>query len=338
MKENSLMEKVNNEVSPYDASYPIMLLSKGIKNQLQMANKAVDAIYKVALKEAPLAFQLKQATNKGFRYVVDASDEVLKAIDSGKIKLMTTKSGKVTAQIVHADGTFGDKLGIKKETFCQGVKPVEMSNALQMMVLQEQLQEITNQIISIDRSVKDVLQGQQNDRLGLYYSGLAMYLEARSTENIELQRALITQALRSLTDASFKLIVTMQSDIKYLVDEKYNQEKGKRKQLIDERMHNINESFEFVHQAAMLRAAIYCEQNEIRAMATVLNEYSHFIETSISQNAMLLAQCDVSDSGTDQGIWQTRANLRLDVSEIIKNLENKDKVLYLGITEEEKNG
>ncbi len=322
-------------ISPYDALYPIMLLSQGIKIQLQLARKAVDAIYKVALKEAPLAFQLKQASNKGFRYVVDASDEVLKAIDSGKIKLMTTKSGKVTAQIVHADGTFGDKLGIKKETFCQGLNPVEMSNALQMMALQEQLQEVTNQIISIDRSIKDVLQGQQNDRLGLYYSGLAMYLEARNMDNIELQRALITQSLRSLTDASFQLIVTMQSDIKYLVDEKYNQEKGKRKQLIDERMHNINESFEFVHQAAILRAAIYCEQKEIKAMTTVLNEYSHFIETTISNNAMLLAQCDVSDSGTDQGIWQNRANLRLDVSEITKNLECKNKVLYLGRTEEE---
>ena len=85
MDEIILKEELKKEISPYDASDPIMLLSQGIKNQLRLANQAVDAIYKVALKEAPLAFKLKQATNKGFRYVVDASDEMLKAIDSGKI-------------------------------------------------------------------------------------------------------------------------------------------------------------------------------------------------------------------------------------------------------------
>ena len=59
MGEILLKNEINNEISPYDASYSIMLLSQGIKNQLQLANQAIDAIYKVALKEAPIAFRLK---------------------------------------------------------------------------------------------------------------------------------------------------------------------------------------------------------------------------------------------------------------------------------------
>ena len=92
---------------------------------------------------------------------------------------------------------------------------------MQMMALQEQLEEIENQTLSIDHSVKDVQQGQQNDRLRLYYSGVALYLETRTIDDPDLRRALLIQAMSPLSDA-----------------------------------------FEFIHQAAMLRAGIYCEQND----------------------------------------------------------------------------
>ncbi len=69
MKENSLMESFNAMISPYDASYPIMLLSQGIKKQLKLANQAVDVIYKVALKEAPLAFQLNKERDDTAFYI-----------------------------------------------------------------------------------------------------------------------------------------------------------------------------------------------------------------------------------------------------------------------------
>lgn len=333
MQEKYSIIEEKREISPYDASYPLMLLSKGINEQLQLAEKMIDTIYKTVSKDMGIVAQLHQATKGGFRYVVDLSDDMLKQIDSGKIKLMTTKTGKVTAQIVEENGHFGSKLSIKKENYRQGINPVDMGNTMQLLAMQEQLDVLAGQIISIDNSVKDVLQGQQNDRLGLYYSGLAMYLEAQNVDNVDLRKSLIVQALHSLADASFQLIITMQSDIKYLTEGKYNSEKGKRQQLIDARMRNINESFEFIHQASLLRAAIYCEQKEINAMVTVLDEYSHFIDTTIAKNACLLAQCDVIDKGAMGGLWKRRAELKLDVSTIKKQLETDDKVVYIGIKE-----
>jgi len=40
-----------------------------------------------------------------------------------------------------------------------------MANALQMKALQDQVQQIANQIAVIDHSVREVIQGQQNDSL-----------------------------------------------------------------------------------------------------------------------------------------------------------------------------
>ena len=48
--------------------------------------------------------QVREATKKGYKYVVDATESTLEAIDSGKIKLTTENSGKMYAQIREANG------------------------------------------------------------------------------------------------------------------------------------------------------------------------------------------------------------------------------------------
>lgn len=320
-----------NEVSPYEANYPLLLLADGIKKKVNQAQEVAQVVYRTVAKESPVLAETAKTMKKGSRYVVDMSEDLIKAIDQGKVKLSQTKDGKLCAQLLQENGKFGPKLGIKKEAFRGSVDPTQVANALQMAALQEQIQCLTDQIISIDHSVRDVLQGQQNDRIGLYYSGLALYLEAQNTENEGLKQALLIQALRSLSESTFQLGLTMQSDIKYLVDKEYSSEKGKKVKLIDEKMTGINKAFDFIHQASLLRAAIYCQQGEMKAMTTVLSEYSRFIETTVAKNAGLLAQCDVSDQGGMSGVWQTRAQLTLDVSDLQKQLNSEEKVFYLGM-------
>ena len=105
---------------------------------------------------------MRKSTQKGVRYVVDTSEEMLKKLESGELKLEITKAGKMTAQIKNGN-KFGEKLPIKREAFRKGIDVGEMANALQMQALQDQLQDVADQIALIDCSVKDVLQGQQND-------------------------------------------------------------------------------------------------------------------------------------------------------------------------------
>ena len=126
----------------------------------------------------------------------------------------------------------------------------------------------------------------------------------------------------------------MQADIKYLVNSEYKEVKGKNVELIDLRVNSINQSFAFIHQATMLRAGIYCNEGELSAMSNVLSEYSHFIENVVAKNATLLAQCDVNDTGTENGVWKSRTNLKLDVTELNKQLNAPEKIIYLGVTKE----
>lgn len=322
-------------LSPYDPAYPSQLLSYGLQEQLDKAEIAAKSIYKAVVKVAPDAVQLREATKKGYRLVVDVSESMLKEIESGKIKLCVEKGGKTFAQIKDSNGHYGQKLPIKREAFSKGIDPVQMANALQIRALQDQMQKLDNQIEEIYYSVKEVLEGQQNDRLGLYYSGVAMYLEARSVSHLELRRALIAQALRAASDASSQLLLSMQADIRYLANREYKNAKGKSVELIDSHMQSINKAFAVIHQAALLRAGIYACEGELSAMTSVLAEYSRFVEGTIAQNAELLAQCDTSDNGGEAGVWNSRKNFKLDVSELVKQINDSEKTFYLTAAEEE---
>ena len=328
-----LMNPTEQEISPYDVSYPVVLLSNGIKKEFEQAQVVAQNIYRAVIKEMPILTQVQQAMDKGCRYVVDVSESTLKAIENGTLKL-TQENGKTYAQLIE-NGKYSKKLPIKKEVFRKGIDPTQMANALQMQALQDQIQDIAEQLVLIDGSVREVLQGQQNDRIGLYYSGLSLFLESRNISDIGLKNALQAQALRALAESTFQLRLELETDIRYLERKEYEKVKGKRKDLIVERMSSINQSFAFIHQATMLRAGIYCDIGEQASMARVLEEYSHFIETDISKNAVLLSQCDINDDGTSTGLWAYRSQLKLATRNLNEALNNPQKILYLGVAREE---
>lgn len=323
----------DKEISPYAESFPIHLFRETIQSSIDDARTVAEDIYKAVLQAAPAASQLSQVAKKGFRLVVNTTDEMLKDIESGKIKL-TEENGKTYAQIKNGN-LYGPKLEIKREYFRREIDPTQMSTALQLASMQDQIQRIAGQLTVIDQSVREVLQGQQNDRLGLYYSGLTQFLEAREVRDEQLRTFLLSNALKSLSESYHQLMMTMKENISYLQERKYKGVRGSGVELIDAHMSVINQCFGFIHQSALMRAAIYCEQKELTAMSCVLDQYSDFISTVVVNSAGLLAQCDTSDNGTSEGVWKKRAQLRLDVSEASKKLKSPEKTVYLSILHEE---
>ena len=112
------------ENAPANIHSPLALLSAAIQASCDEADSAIADIVNSVKRQAPEAAQLYQANKKGFRLVVDASDDMLEAIDRGDIKLTADKLGNTHAQIKQANGQYGKKLPIKKEEFSQGIDPV----------------------------------------------------------------------------------------------------------------------------------------------------------------------------------------------------------------------
>lgn len=319
---NALME-----LSPYDESLPLHILQEAFNFRIDESQVVTERIYRDVVIETEQSFIKPVEGEEKVRLTVDTSDEMMQDYKNGVIKL-AKENGHLVAQI-REKGRYGQKLPIKEEKYIDGPDSLEIQNAVQLQAIQKSLTKISEQISAIDDSVKRISSELQNDRLGLYYSGVALFIESCSVKDSELRKQLIAQSVKSLTDAAFQLTLELKSDIQYLKRKEYNREKKNKYNSMNEKVAAINDAFIAIHQATIMKSAIYCQQGEIVAMLLTLAEYEQFINGTIAQNAEMLSQCTAGDTGTISGIWKTRANLRLDISNVTKMLQISDAPLYI---------
>ncbi len=320
--------------SLYDDSLSMKILEQAFEMQVEQAEKATNKLVSDVLKTQQYGPHKLSEGKEKMRLVVDGSDDLIKDYQNGVIKLAKEK-GHVVAQIKN-NGKYGPKLPIKEETYLDGPNSLEIMNACQLKNIANSLQELSNQMLAIDENIKEVLRGQQNDRLGLYYSGVSLYLEANRVSDPAFKNNLISQSLKALSDANYQLVLTMQSDIQYLARREYESDKRHKFNLMNEKINNINKAFSAIHQATLMKAAIYFQCGEINAMTSVFNEYALFIQNTIVPNAKILTQCDVNDTGKIDGTWSSRSLLLEKVTKVVNQLNVPGDEMYIEIGETKK--
>lgn len=319
--------------SIYDDSLPMKILEQAFETQIEQAEKTTNDLVTDILKYAQYESPILSEGKEKMKLVVDCSDDFMKDYQDGVIKLAKEK-GRLVAQIKE-NGKYRSKLPIREETYMDGPGSLEIMNACQLKNIADSLQELSNQMMVIDDNIKEVLRGQQNDRLGLYYSGVSLYLEANRVSNQEFKTNLLSQSLKALSDANYQLVLTMQSDVAYLKRREYEKDKKHKFNLMNEKIKNINKAFLAIHQATLMKAAIYCQCGEINAMTSVFNEYALFIKNTIVPNSKLLTQCDVNDTGKIDGTWTSRALLLDKVAKIVNRLNITGDEMYIKIGDKE---
>jgi len=316
------------DVSPYDEIFPMMFLLDAFNLQFAKVDKITMKICDEVVTQSAEFFQQRVEVDK-IRLVVDASEETLRDIHEGRIKLVE-ENGNMYAQL-RRNGRYSSKLPIKEEVYNDGWNFDQITIAMQLKTIQESLVMISKQLRVIDERVQEVVNGQQNDRLGTYYSGVALYIESTCVSNEEMRKNLIAQSIRALTESIFQMTFVVQSDIKYLSSREFDKQKKIRTELIRERMNRINQSFSTIHHASVLKAGIYCKEGELLAASAVLEEYARFIKGTISNNTELLSQCDIMDKGSEIGIWKCRARLELDISKLTSKMKDPNKTIYIDL-------
>lgn len=311
-----------------DEQYEIKVFREEIASKGQKAdyilNEVVDTIAaKIVISEAA------ESESEELRYVVDMSSELISDIKSGKVKLdVNKKTGEIFAQLRDDKNRYGKKLPIKEELLEKGIDPVEAITAVQLKEIEQQLLNIVSVLDEIGEDVAAIIQGQQNDRIGLYYSGLNLYIESQSIQDPDFQKFISAQALKSLSDANAQMIQSIKSDMEYLFQKRYKENKKNSVAAIDEKVKSINKSFEVIYRTAVMKAAIYYDKNEIPAMLTVMEEFGKFLKNTIAPYAPKLTEFDVNDRSLKDGIWESRADLILEIEPIKERLAASN-VYYL---------
>lgn len=320
--------------SPFDDYLPMRMLQEAFAFRLEESEQITNKVTKNLLKQTFSIDDYKKGVEK-VRLVVDSNDDFIKNYKNGVIKLAKEK-GKLVAQIKE-NGKYGEKLAIKEETYFDGPDSLEIMNAFQLQNIAGLLQDLNEQIQAIDENVKEVIKGLENDRLGLYYSGVSLYCEAALINDKQLKKQLIIQSLKTLSDANYQLTLNIQSDINYLSRKEYDKNKKQKFNLMIEKVNSINKAFSAIHHSTLMKAGIYCELGELNSMICVFNEYTSFIKNVISPNAKLLTQCDIGDTGKLDGTWSNRALLLNKFTNIVNQLSLINDELYIEYKGEEYN-
>lgn len=309
--------------SLFDAQFSIADFSSAF-SKAEVASESVLSLTRSAVQKA---FDTDSDNEK---YVVDMDEGLKESIESGAVELVTSKSGEIYAQLRGVNGHFGKPIPIKKELAEEGITIDALKMAIQIEAIKAQLQLIIDGMREIETRVTDVIQGQRNDRIGLFYSGLSLYVEARSIRDDALRKHIVAQALQSISNANSQMIQDIRTSVEYLLTEQYRKSKNKTAK-IDEHLTIINQCYDVVYRASFLKAAIYQDNGEIEAMLTAIDEYGNFVQKMIVPYVGKLSELDKQNKFIEKGTWGTISHSLAGCKELRQQIrENNTYLLRIG--------
>ena len=305
-------EPINSCLTLFDEQFSISKFSESLEKTEANSKSILDAT-RVAVQNV----YDKQENDSHF--VVEMSDEIKEALQKGEVKLDTGKNGEIYAQLRKANGSYSNKLSIKEELVVQGVTPEQLLFALQMEAISAKLSTIIEDVKELETKVVAVAQGQRNDRIGLFYSGLSLYLESKVMNNTTLREQMTTMALKTISDANSQMIQDIRTSVEYLISKKYG--KGKdAPERISEHLSIIRQCYDVVYRASFLKATIYQENNEIGAMLTAIDEYSRFVKQMIEPYVGILSELDPNSQLISKSDWQKIADSLSGCRDLVQQL------------------
>ena len=302
----------------FDDQFSLKAFEEKIDKRSDESNKIINEVERVVSSKE---------NNDDIKLVVDLTDEMKEAYKNGELKLDVSKDGKKMYAQIKENGKYGSKLSISEELENKDISIDDVTFAAELSSIKEQLKEMTNMLEDIEGYVFDTLNGLHNDRIGLFYSGLSIYVEALQVNDLNLKTLLISQSIKSLSDAQSQMIQELKYDINYLVNHEYKHENNRHK-IIGEKMNNIHKCYEVIHRAAVLKAMIYFDNRQLQSTFMVFEEYARFINTLIKPNADFLIECDSREDKLINGIWKRRSNF-LDKCKEVNNIINSNTLYYI---------
>lgn len=316
--DNSIIRITNPLWFVQESSELLECSEGGLANQLfdwvdSKISKEQKNIFADLIEAVPVVAEMAKGLKKTQRLKLVFDDDVQKKIKDGVYHLMKKKDedGVFKAVVVDGKGKIRAIANLKMEDVLNNVDIARLTSAMQAKAIQHQLREIAVKLEEMNASMEEVLMGQYNDRLALFYCGEAIYREALATQDVERRKQLVSSAIMQLTNAVTSFQATLSYDIKSICD-KYDEEKGRftdiRMDKLKEKMVLINTAFQTIHKATTLKAAIYFNEHEYAALTTVLADYKSFLERSLSEtNATILYLADPNDKKLE-GSWNIRQN------------------------------
>lgn len=302
----------------------------------RILNNTAKQLMNVA-KKAPAAINYFQSLNPQKVYDVVMTDEAKELYEKGLLVFKDRKDGLgLMPTLVDEAGKYGKQIALNEKW----IAPDKIL-ALNNMVVQQQLAEIVNLLEEMNESLNDVLEGQQNDRIALYYSAQQQYIEALSIEQSALKQICLANAIKTANDSRFQLIETAKYDIRKISEVPISgigqiTDFTSSKKIASE-IQKIRIAFKGINDATGICAASYAELDERQALLKCLEPYHDFIETNLQEiegkdGTSLFWHLQLYDKKSDN-MWVEKPRLILEKLDKLKStcdkLDSGDVIICL---------
>ncbi len=205
-------------------------------------------------------------------------------------------------------GKIKEQALLKKESVPQGLNMTQMAMAMQGMAIQQQISEISEKLDILFDVVNDVKAGQNNDRLGLYYSAENMFREAQKISDQYRREQVIISSISNLSTSIEQIKQTTLYEIGK-VNNVYDLKNHKFKKIVkQEDISEIKRNFQVLHKAIALKVAIYSYLGEYNAAVYTLLEYKSFLNLSLTKGSGEALYYADSQEKSLQGFWDIQKN------------------------------
>lgn len=310
---NNVFSLKDVQISDQDCSESLpYILFQSVAKDVNVNN---ELLFKKIAASSPVIGQAMKSLKSSEKIRLVFSEEVEEKLSNGTFNLMKVKDDKSLLRAIAVD-SHGEIKEIAKISFDE-VRPhidlMSLTTSMQGMAIQQQLQDISRQLEEMRVDMHNILKGQHNDRIALYYSGEALLKESLAIYDTELRSQIELSALQTLTQGCSSLKLSLNNDIQKLNSCRNSRgtqinTKKMKVQDIEECVYMIKSSIETIHKCVYLKSAIYCKRGEYKALTILLNEYKLFLTHTFDPDLVkLLYNYDRSERKLDD-FWNKVSN------------------------------
>lgn len=247
-----------------------------------------------------------------------------KRLDNGSLKLLTTKDGKILAELWNPKTKqFAGHLELEKVQ----LNP-DIMNALTNYAMQMQLAQITEQLQEIQKTVKEILRGQENDRLAEAYACRQNLLTVVMISDSALKYQSLIHIAQSSETARQKLMLSQKETLAFIENQPDDLigkiVKGSSPAKIEDAMNKLYIGLDAINAVSMAEAVAYQEMDEPEAAVESLRVYSEYLLSSYARPHMV-ELLDLNTGRTDS-YW---SNILSNIETQISSIPNHDGIKLL---------
>lgn len=227
-------------------------------------------------------------------------------LDKGSVKLCFDKNGRLLAMIRNTkNGQWAGHIELKEVQ----LNP-DLTNALTSFAMQLQMAQIVGLLQEITQTMRNVLRGQENDRLAEAYACRQNLLTAAMITEPGLKYQALIHIAQSSEAARQKLMLSQKDTLDFI--EKQPEDligkilKGASPAKIEEAINKLCVGLDAINSASITEAVAYLEMNEPEAAARSLTVYSQYLDASYARPKMV----ELLDLNTGQpnSYWSEKLN------------------------------